>query len=129
VSCALSRWLPPPPGKFPERRPPAHFSSVQKENGSSTADESGAAFGHRQGSAELDSGVRTVRRERMSGNHPSEVFTLDSAVEAGQRIHKPQMDTDKHGFLTGSFFHPPGESAIFCKPFVSVFIRVHPWLC
>jgi hypothetical protein len=53
---------------------------------------------------------------------------LDYAVEAGQRIHKPRMDTDKHGFRTGSFFHPPGESAIFCMPFVSVFIRVHPWL-
>ncbi len=54
---------------------------------------------------------------------------LDSAVEAGQRIHKPLTDTDTHGFLTGSFFLPPGESAIFCKPVASVFIRVHPWLC
>jgi hypothetical protein len=53
---------------------------------------------------------------------------LDYAVEAGQRIPKPQMDTDERGFRTGAFFHPPGESAIFCMPFVSVFIRVHPWL-
>jgi len=42
-------------------------------------------------------------------------FNLDSAVAVGQRIHKPRMHTDKHGFRGGHFIHPPGERSWFCK--------------
>jgi hypothetical protein len=38
------------------------------------------------------------------------------------------MDTDKHGFDVTNEPHLPHEAALLPKPFISVSIRVHPWL-